>query len=204
MKRLLVPLCLTLLLCACSSAPVSDGAPDSEGDVSSQTISSDNTAAVYDFRSVAWGMTKEEVLGAEELAPLEQSELSLTYKVEVAGYEAALLYLFEKGRLLSAGYVFDVTRENQNDYVTDFDNLRDMYAKVYGKPESIGQKWYDETYKGNSGKYGLAIASGHMEYLASWQTETTEVHLVLNGGEGEIFLGTVYRAIGSEPSLDGI
>ena len=165
----------------------------------------------YDFRKVAWGMSKNAVKSAETDSPVHESDESLGYGTNVAGLPCGLHYQFSRNRLAQASYFFTITHSNDNDYIDDFHKLEDLLEKKYGRVEppstgtpkprrlnpsayqSTSQTWKNSLYKDDPENWGLAVAAGHLVYRASWETERTSITLVLWGDNYEIFLAIAYE-----------
>jgi hypothetical protein len=90
-----------------------------------------------DFRKVSWGMTPDQVAGAESdlhFARLNGTAKSImTSPVEVMGHSGVLNYIFEDGRLVMAQYRFD-----DDDNLGTYNEIRDALEGKYG-PVDQGQ-----------------------------------------------------------------
>jgi len=151
-----------------------------------------------DFRNVAWGMTRAEVLAIEkEGRYLAQSGNQLLYDdLKVEGLDTLLSYNFNiEGKLYSAGYRFQQQHSNPTIYIYDYNNVKDKLIETYGAPSSDKIVWADDLWKDDPNNWGMAVITGYLIYLAEWQTEATEIALFLSGDNYEVTnFGLVYTS----------
>ena len=155
-------------------------------------IAQDQEEEDYTFRSTRWGMSVSEVIeqegkpdGKSNLDSAEYGE-GLFYEVSVVGIDATLFYYFTENKLTRCGYLFVETYLNKNHHIDNFKRIKKSVSKKYGSPEFDKKKWSQDLFKDDPSNYGQAVAIGHLEYVASWETEETELWLLLNGENFEV------------------
>jgi hypothetical protein len=92
----------------------------------------------YDLRTVKWGMTKAEVLKEEQgLEIASQYDDLLTFRTQIDGVNAKLLYKFINDKLARAQYIFLIYHPEEwanAEFLMDFCILDNKLSKIYGKP----------------------------------------------------------------------
>ena len=167
------------------------------------------TPIPYDYRTIMWGMTIDEVK-ASETAPLISEEASessndvifLNYRIEVAGVPLIMKYRFDDGELV--GIVYD--SNDINDVNIDRDNVNQQFYKLYN--------WFGNLYgtpenEDNSIEiFGNTVAN----IKHTWQHEGNETLLWLfdTGGFARYFGvimpvdGSLKRQLDNERNIDSI
>lgn len=148
-----------------------------------------------DFRQTNWGMSKEEVVEIEGKDFEEQNigiQNLLGYEASLLNMESALVFSFIENKLFAAGYVIGETHTNENNYIDDYNKIKSALTEKYGKPSSDNINWKNDLYKNDQQDWGFAISLGHLEYIASWETETTDINLTLTGNNHDITLRVMY------------
>ncbi|MCK4325552.1 hypothetical protein KAW55_02220, partial [bacterium] len=103
--------------------------------------------ALYDFRKISWGMNKEQVKKMETAKLINEDEDSIAYQASVAGLDCAIFYKFTQGKLVNAGYSITQAHSNKNDYISDYNKLKKILTKKYGKPIKDFSRWKNDLYK---------------------------------------------------------
>ncbi len=149
-----------------------------------------------DFRNLAWYMTKSEVKKSEEGKFFDEDDKTIAFTDSVLGESAELLYEFNDSEQLIGGFVvFRISHVNDNDYIDDYDDIKESLSAKYGAPDQDDVIWKNSLFKDDPEDYGLAISCGHLAYMASWSTETTKITLLLCGDNYEISLVILYRPL---------
>jgi hypothetical protein len=149
----------------------------------------------YDFRRTNWGMSKEQVRATEDKNPSGESDTVLAYDVKIDAKDFICLYQFLENKLFFSGYNCKEEHINYNLYIDDYEDLKEILIKKYGKPTKDKKMWDDlsewelEAYKQNLGN---SISAGFLIYFASWETLTTRIELILDGDNYEINLRIRY------------
>jgi hypothetical protein len=148
----------------------------------------------FDFRKTTWGMSKKQVMSTESAKIERDDEDVLAYSGTVSNMEALIAYIFAEGKLVRAKYVFLPVHTNENDYIIDYDNLKEILTKKYGKPISDEHYWRDKLYQDDFSKWGFAVSLGHLTYYSKWETERSTVFLGLSGENYKVNLVTEYKS----------
>ncbi len=143
----------------------------------------------HDFRNTTWKMSIDEVkkletskFEQEEVIPV-LSMIKLIYKGSIEGFECKIGYEFLKGKLLWGGYKIIKNYENPEDYIIDFNKLKQFLINEYGEPIKDKQIWRNENYKDRLELWGLAVLNDQLDLISIWKTDTTVIELHLKGGE---------------------
>ena len=150
---------------------------------------------VYDFRKTNWGMSKEQVKATEDKKPGGESDTVIAYEVKIDAKDYVCLYQFLENKLFFSGYNYKEEHINYNLYIDDYEDLKEILTKKYGKPikdeemwDSLSE-WELKAYKQNLGN---SISVGFLTYFAFWETPTTRIELILDGDNYEINLRIRY------------
>lgn len=135
-----------------------------------------------DFRHTKWGMHLNDVLAAEEAPLKSKTRTRLEYDTVVAGKKIILRYTLAKDRLIGASYLLAENHIIDNKYVQDFEDFKAVLSRKYGPPRNEKNTWKNGSYFQNDrSQWGFAVSTGKLKRTADWQTETTEIELVLKG-----------------------
>ena len=148
----------------------------------------------YDFRKTKWGMSKQEVLASETLKPVSEREESLIYMSVVLHKKVLIGYSFIQNKLFRATYLLRERHTNQNDFIEDYDDFKEMLTKKYGRPKKDNIIWRNNLFKNDSSEWGTAIGFGHLVYACEWETNSTKILCLLNGDNFKISLGVGYES----------
>jgi hypothetical protein len=143
------------------------------------------------FRGVSWGMSPAQVKASETASYMYSEAEGLMFGGEVAGMPVDIMYMFHKGELIGGSYVFKATHLNSNQYIEDFAKIKEILRGKYGNPRRDERNWKGDLFK-DSNHWGTAVVMGQLVLLASWQTDTTEIFLVLSGDNFKASLITTY------------
>ena len=147
-------------------------------------------------RSTEWGMNAQEVKLNEPVQPiwelqspvLESYEQRVGYRRQIEGIDASLTYTFYEDQLAQANYLFEPNHDDAADYVKDFHTLQNWITQSYGMPTSVQEIWLDSLYQYDQSLWGQALLRGHLKMVAEWRNDTTNITLLLDGGEDTIGL----------------
>jgi len=149
----------------------------------------------YDFRKTNWGMTKEQVLASETAELIaKDKDREIKYKGSVNDLDCWIIYAFAYDTLVKARYSIYEEHVNKNEYITDFEKLKEILNKKYGNPAKDRTTWVSNIYKDNSRDWGLAISLGQLVYFTEWDTETTQIWLMLQGDNNQIQFSVEYTS----------
>jgi len=140
----------------------------------------------YNFRKTKWGISIAQVKSSEPLDVVKEDENLLVYKTNVIGKDVFVAYFFIDSQLVRARYVLAESHTNKNDFITDYNDFKEILTKKYGKPKQDETFWKNDLYKDDYSDWGTAISVGHLVYLSSWETQDTEINNMLMGENFDI------------------
>lgn len=148
-----------------------------------------------DFRNVTWGMSKDEVKMNEiEMLSYDGND-DLSYSnVLINGLNTTILYSFINDQLCVAGYIFEENYINQNNYIVDYDDLKEILISKYGNPTKSDVYWINDLYRDEYQYWGIAVSMGYVEFSSSWELPNTRILLYLRGENFETTLTISYRS----------
>jgi hypothetical protein len=146
----------------------------------------------FDFRKANWGMSKKQVKATESGKVERDDDEVLAYSGTVSGMDALIAYIFIDSKLVRAKYVFLPQHTNKNDYIVDYKGIKETLTDKYGSPKSDDSYWRNDLYKTDYSEWGFAVSLGHLTYSAEWETESSEISLILSGENYKIHLATEY------------
>lgn len=138
------------------------------------------------FRNTHWGMSREEVKNSEDLELVREQEDVLMYQTNLSGFKAFIGYIFTNNKLTRAKYLITETHSNENDHISDYNDLNDLLEKKYGEPIEKDKHWKDDLYKDDYSDWGFAVSLGHLAYFTKWETESSYIVHALSGENYEI------------------
>jgi hypothetical protein len=101
----------------------------------------------YDFRKTNWGINKEQVKVTEKAKIAEIYEDGFAYKDTVADLDCNIVYQFIKDKLYIAGYIFTGLHTNYDLWIDDYQKVKEILIKKYGKPIASGMFWTSDLHK---------------------------------------------------------
>lgn len=145
-----------------------------------------------DFRNVRWGMTMDEVNAAETEVGLRAvtGYSTLAGDCVVAGHPVSVFYEFTDSQLSEAFYAFLDAHTNDNLYIDDFEDLRQLL-----------------TLRNDPDKRGFAVLCGDLKLRAEWDAPRTRVVLYLTGDNYKAYLWLTYTSkvtATANPDLRGL
>lgn len=135
-----------------------------------------------DFRKTTWGMTMEEVKAVETATPYgDESDDVLMFLGEISELECVIVYFFTNNLLTGGRYYFTEKHSNDNDYLSDYETMKELLSKKYGKPSTDDEYWKDDLYKDDYSSWGFAVSYGHYVRYAGWESDKTDIEIVISG-----------------------
>ncbi|MBF0406435.1 MAG: hypothetical protein HQM10_03705 [Candidatus Riflebacteria bacterium] len=153
-----------------------------------------SSTEIFDFRKAFWGFTPDEIKKTENTDIISESESMILYSDNVSGLKCLVAYIFTEGKLTRTKYIIDQIHTNKNDYISDYNLLKDLLSAKYGKARS-NEFWKKSHLKSNPEHYGMAISCGELVYQSIWKTKNTEIFLTLEGDNFKISLEVQYSSI---------
>ncbi len=143
MKKIFaIVLCSLFIFSACNSTNDTENSVSSESNTKNTSAPSAVTVENPDFRTVKWGMTKDEVIACEGSPDKENfigekggSSYRIGYNnISVVDYATDLYYYFEDDKLYSAEYEFTCNGKTDLQIHNMYITIRDEYIGKYGNP----------------------------------------------------------------------
>jgi hypothetical protein len=150
------------------------------------------TAYTQDFRQTSWGMSKEEVKTIESAELDYESDDILGYNVKIGIKNFLCGYYFLEDKLYRAGYHYLDNHTNDNDYIVEYEELKELLIQKYGEPKIDEMIWKNDLFKDDVQHWGMAICMGHLKYHTTWENDTTVIGMILYGDNYEISLAIGY------------
>ena len=144
------------------------------------------------FRKASWGMSKAQVKATEPEKPEHETDDELFYPDKILNMKVYAAFLFTHDKLVMGKYIVIDEHTNKNDFILDYERLKDALCEKYGDPKDQDRVWRDNLYKKDFSDWGLAVSIGHLKYTATWETEDTIVFLLLAGENYDIKLIVEY------------
>jgi hypothetical protein len=154
--------------------------------------------AKYDFRKTNWGMSKEQVKATEDKKPDFEDLTTLGYEVKISEKDSLCTYSFLEDKLYRGEYFIieerskSVYKSAMNIYIDDYEELKEILTKKYGKPKIDKVVWKDDLYEDDKSYLGYSVFVGDLKCGALWETLTTYIGLALVGGDYDINLAIHY------------
>jgi len=161
----------------------------------------------FERRSTDWGMNAQEVKMNEPVQPswelqspvLENYEQRVAYRSQIEGIDTALTYTFYEDKLAQANYLFEPKHDDAVEYIQDFDTVKNWITQSYGTPTSVQEIWLDPLYRYDQSLWGQAVMRGHLKMVAEWRNDTTQITLLLDGGDDTIGLMADFDSVAIVP-----
>jgi len=155
-----------------------------------------------DFRGSSWGDSKEAVKDKESGQFVLEQDNTLNFKTSVAGLDMVVVYEFLDGRLVNAGYSSLESHMNKNEFIDEYEKLKELLIKKYGEPKTDDVIWRNDLYKDDRSGWGTAISVGHLIYRATWETERTDVVTALTGDNFKVQHLIGYRSNADKEAVE--
>ena len=167
-------------------------------------VASGLIAQTPDFRNTTWGMDRAQVMSIEGTPPRQIGErgdqIVLRYEsARLAGLDCRVVYIFAKDKLVRTKYIFQQEHDKKNEYLADFTMVDAFFMGTMERPTGQRVAWYNETYKGEPQKYGVAVSLGQLLYSTQWKGARTIVTHALSGENGTITHEVEYVSVDLEP-----
>lgn len=175
----------------------------------------DSKNTIEGFRNATWGMTKDEVKESELIKVIfDEIEDGIAYEGKFNGRNSYIMYYFNDNSVLyQGGYLINeyltslelYIKEADEDYIfnlgiKEFETIYSELVDEYGESDfGISELWYDEEYKDNPDKYGLAISLGHLRKSAVWNSENTSLDISIYGENNDICIFIQFSSYGMHP-----
>ena len=146
------------------------------------------------FRNTCWGMTRKRVMQAETNELLHEEDHSLLYKGKIADLDCCIIYSLVEDRLVRARYVIAEEHSDRNAYIYDYKKIQEALTFKYGKPADDQVVWSADLYKEDDDDWGISVSLGHLVFGSDWNTDSTDILLMLCGEHYEISFVVEYSS----------
>lgn len=150
------------------------------------------------FRSTRWGMNQAQVVRLEGSPNYRENSGGLDiiqYPQTILDMDCMIGYVFADNKLAKAKYSFLANYEDKNQYIREYEKIRDILVQKYGKPEAERILWQDKQHEDSQSNWGLALSLGHCEFNSQWQDSETVIQLRLYGGKNRVYLVVLYSGL---------
>jgi hypothetical protein len=162
-----------------------------------------------------WGMSKQEAENILKDKDFKQTKVGYRNTVTIKGKEydyeinsEGLYYQGHIGRtklLVTLGFYKDEliqvvclfsddTYESLNDYIKEYEVLKNYLVEKYNTPTEEGINWKKDEYRNRPEKWGLAVRKEDLSYFTKWNMPKTTVIIELGGWKDKINLMAVFRS----------
>lgn len=153
-----------------------------------------------DFRSLKWGMTKDEVEEYEGTGYREPDDNTMYYtRVREEGFPADAEYTFVEGKLVQG--IFYIT-ENKTDSpvsVEDYMELVNSLRARFGEPSIADLVYTNKSDTTEDTKVQLELVKqGKLQFRTGWMLEDTELRVVMFPRNGTACIGLQYKQTGEQ------
>ncbi|QDG51132.1 hypothetical protein FIV42_10410 [Persicimonas caeni] len=146
------------------------------------------------FRDARWGMSRQQVKQLEDEDPIAEEELIVGYVDQLLGLKAGVYYVFIDNQLVRGVYGIIEDHTNDNEYIADYEDLKEALTRKYGEPEQDQVIWKSNTYRDHPDHWGMAVSMGDLTYLSTWAQSETDITLSLTGDNFESHLQVQYTS----------
>lgn len=153
-----------------------------------------------DFRNASWGDSIDRAMRSETAIFHHRSDDELAFTDDsLEGIDGGILYLFERGRLVTGLYVSREGYPAGAGVLEDYATLRRHLARRLGEPGAESRRWMGDEGEVEADdlageKLATTVAEGRLRVSSEWRLERTHIELIMTGTEdGGVFLRAVYK-----------
>lgn len=158
-------------------------------------LNSITSGEAADFRKARWGMTKAEVIATEETEPQSEGNHCYLFNDTVLGRAMCVHYCFVKNQLVLARYELADKELIDRKYIKHYESFQSALKRKYGAPVKETDTWRNGAYfRDDKSQWGTAVSTGKLTRRSTWQTGTTDIELLLTGGNFNISCGITYQS----------
>jgi hypothetical protein len=154
--------------------------------------------APRNFEEMKWGLSKKEVLEMEGKPSAQQKVKGLDimlYEQKVINMDCLIEYIFAANKLSRTKFSFSGDYLDKNDYLADYQKIKEALIQKFGKPVEENMNWRDSSLKDDFSSWGEAVSLGHLELNSRWQTPHTEIMASLSGNSDAVALTVEYTGL---------
>jgi hypothetical protein len=146
-----------------------------------------------------WGISREKFLKLEG-QPIHRHKSDdvveiLEYRKKILNVDCQLEYVFAENQLMKIKCNFLAQYDNKNQYIDDYNKIKEVFSRQFGKPEADNITWQNPLYKEDYSNWGLALYLGHLELSSQWLRPDTEVSLILYKKQDRITFISEYNGV---------
>lgn len=158
------------------------------------------SAEESDFRSLKWGMTKEEVQYYEGTGYREPDENTMYYtRLREEEFPADAEYKFIDGKLVQGIFYITKNKSDNPVAVEDFMELVNSLKARFGEPKIADLVYSNEEDTTDDTAQQLELVKqGLLQFRTGWMLEDTELRVVMFPRNGEACIGLQYKQTGVE------
>jgi hypothetical protein len=146
------------------------------------------------FRSSNWGDSVAKIKAVEGQDAVHETDDFLIYEAHVGGFPANLVFKFINGMFHSGWYSFKQEHSDTNDFLNDFESLKNLMTIKYGKEVEIKDYWFNDLFRNDYAERGMAISRGDHSIFIKWNDSETDITLQITGDNYEINLMLIYKS----------
>ncbi len=138
-------------------------------------------AQTPDFRTFKWGSSFAQIQAQEKMPMVAKvSNDEIVYTDELGGSDCQVFYIFNDNDKLESGiYAFTKKYSNPQLYLQDYDKFKKLLTQKYGSPTAEKENWNTNTPKTDKNNFGQAILEGNLSLNTLWNTDRTEIKILL-------------------------
>ena len=158
------------------------------------------SAEESDFRSLKWGMTKEEVQYYEGTGYREPDENTMYYtRLREEEFPADAEYKFIDGKLVQGIFYITKNKSDNPVAVEDFMELVNSLKARFGEPKIADLVYSNEEDTTDDAAQQLELVKqGLLQFRTGWMLEDTELRVVMFPRNGGACIGLQYKQTGVE------
>ena len=147
------------------------------------------------FRSLKWGMTKDEVQYYEGTGFRETGENTIYYtRVREEDFPADAEYTIVDGKLAQGMFFIDNNKSDKPVIVKDFYELVNSFKQRVGEPQIANLVYVNEEDTTEDEKEQLELVKqGLLQFRTGWMLEDTELRVILYSENGNARIGLQYK-----------
>lgn len=163
----------------------------------------------FDFKKLHWGASEADIREIEGV-PLqvvdmpESNSKCLIYQTTAVGLDVGLGYILGDNGLYSVRYTLIEEHSSALGYMNDFKKFKDALVEKYGNPVLDWEEWDSEISEEiYSNAKTLALEMGYLKYHVGFDTDRTEILMLMGADNNEIDTVIVYTSkITANPKPD--
>lgn len=152
------------------------------------------------FRKSAWGSSITQVKASEGHEPRYEDDDYLDFEVKLGRFNCLAVYIFVGNQLVRGKYRIVDEYQNQTNYISAYDELKESVTKKYGSPIEDKTYWLNDLYKDDYSEWGMAVGCGHLSKFATWETQESKINAGIYGENFDVTVGVEYKA----KAFDGV